>query len=338
VSVRRVAIVAAGTGGHIYPGVAVAAALREKDPAVEVLFIGSLKGLEKELVTKAGWPIKLVRPQVAVAFFQALMILRSFRPQALLSTGGLISLPVVLAAKLLGVPLFIQEQNVLPGAANRFGARLAKEVFLSFPESLQYLRGTVAGNPVRPEIIRAERAAARQALHLTGQKKVLLVMGGSQGARSINQVVIDSLPSIDGERWELFHLIGPRDFGGRELPERPFYHPLAYLYNVGDLLAAADLVISRAGASAIAEFTVRGLPMVLVPYPYAADNHQELNAAAVESAGAALVVKNEKLTPASFISALADAESELPAMAAAARRLGRPEAAKLIAERILNGS
>lgn len=334
-SSQRIAIVAAGTGGHIYPGVAVAAALREIEPAVEVLFIGSEKGLERELVTKAGWQIKIVQRQVGLAFFQALMVLRSFRPRALLSTGGFASLPVVLAAKILGLPVFIQEQNVLPGVTNRYCAKLAKEVFLSWPESLQYLRGTVTGNPVRPEIINAQRAAAREALHINGPKKVLLIMGGSQGARRINQAVFDSLSSINGERWEIFHLIGPRDFGARELPAYPFYHPLAFLYNVGEVLAAADLVVSRAGASAIAEFTARGLPMILIPYPYAAERHQELNAAVVEKAGAALVVKNEKLTPAGFISILADAESELSSMASAASRLARPEAAKLIAERIL---
>lgn len=334
-SSRRIAIVAAGTGGHIYPGVAVAAALREIKPAVEVLFIGTDKGLEKELVTKADWPIKLVRPEIVLSFFQALVIFCSFRPQALLSTGGLASLPVVLAAKVLGIPVFIQEQNVLPGVTNRYCAKLAKEVFLSWPESLKYLRGTVTGNPVRPEIINAQRAAARDALHINGTKKVILIMGGSQGARRINQTIFDSLTSIDGDRWEIFHLIGQRDFGARSLPAYPFYHPLAYLYNVGEILAAADLVVSRAGASAIAEFTARGLPMILIPYPFAAEHHQELNAAVASVAGAALVVNNDKFNPASFISALADAESELPAMGAAARLLGRPEAAKIIVERIL---
>jgi UDP-N-acetylglucosamine--N-acetylmuramyl-(pentapeptide) pyrophosphoryl-undecaprenol N-acetylglucosamine transferase len=252
-----------------------------------------------------------------------------------LSTGGRTSVPIFLAARLLGIPLCIQEQNVLPGAANRLGAKLAREVFLSFPESLQYLRGTVVGNPVRREILRAEREPARKALRLTGRKKILLVMGGSQGARSINQAIIDSLSALDGERWEVIHLVGQRDYSSTALPERPFYHPQAYLYNVGEVLAAADLVVSRAGASAIAEFTARGLPMILVPYPFAAERHQELNAAAAETAGAAIVIKDEKLNPASFISALTDAESELPAMGAAARRLGRPEAAQLIAERIL---
>lgn len=342
----KIVIVAGGTGGHIYPGIAIAQEL----PRDEILFIGSNEGLEKDLIPRAGFKIKLIKARAllrkfsykavsapfvsAIGFFQALSILREFRPQAVVSTGGYAALAAVFAAKLLRIPVFVHEQNVLPGVTNRLCSYLADRIFLSFDDSLSFQKGVVVGNPVRKEIIEADRAAARKKLGLSAEKKMLLIMGGSQGARSINQTIIAALPQVEAQKWEIFHIIGTRDFDKMKTPGLPFYHPFAYLYNVEQVLAAADMVVSRAGATAIAEFSVRGLPMVLVPFPYSAEGHQDLNARAVAQKGAGILINNNEFTPEKFISVLRIDGSELEKMGRAARMLGRPDAARKIIDGI----
>jgi UDP-N-acetylglucosamine--N-acetylmuramyl-(pentapeptide) pyrophosphoryl-undecaprenol N-acetylglucosamine transferase len=216
---------------------------------------------------------------------------------------------------------------------------LADQVFLSFERSLRYSSGLVCGNPVRREIIAAGREAARSKLGIEGDNKVLLVVGGSQGARHLNEVVLAALPGIGGQNWEVLHVIGNRDYDwvAARLPagRYPFYHSFAYVYNIAELLAAADLVVSRAGATAIAEFLVRGLPMILVPFPFSAEKHQDLNAQAVADGRAAIVIKNADLSASSLVTALRDLDNELKAMGEAARRLARPDAAKAIVDLVM---
>lgn len=341
----KVVIVSGGTGGHIYPGIAIADEIKRKDSAAEVLFLGSQAGLESDVVPKAGYRIELIRarrrPSVValIGFWQALNSLRKFRPQALISTGGYASLPVVLAAKVLSIPIYLQEQNVLPGFTNRFCARWAQEVFLSFAGSKKYLKGSVTGNPVRREIIGADRESSRSKLGYASSDRVVFIMGGSQGARSINQTVVAALPKLAATTGlKIIHVVGSRDADLVETALRsghyPFYQKVNYLYNVSERLAAADLVISRAGATAIAEFTCRGLPMILIPFPYSAEGHQDLNARVVATAGAGILVKNSEFTPEKFISLITDAGLDLAGMSRAAKRLGHPEAAKKIVERI----
>jgi UDP-N-acetylglucosamine--N-acetylmuramyl-(pentapeptide) pyrophosphoryl-undecaprenol N-acetylglucosamine transferase len=344
----RIVLVAGGTGGHIYPGMAIAEEIQRRFPQAEILFLGSEEGLERDLIPRAGFNIKLIKARAllrkisykalsapfvsAFGFFQALRILSGFRPQALVSTGGYASLAAVLAAKLLGIPVFIHEQNVLPGVTNRLCFKLADEIFLSFEKSLAYHRGIVVGNPVRREIREADRERARKELGVPTGKKVMLIMGGSQGARKINETVLASLSKIDGNKWEILHVIGTRDFGSLPRPQFLFYHPFSYLYNIAGAMAAADLAVSRAGATAIAEFSIRGLPMILVPFPYSAEGHQELNAQAVAENGAGVVIKNEDFTPERFIAGL---DLNLNEMGRAAKKMSRPDAAKMMVERIL---
>ncbi|MFC1637591.1 undecaprenyldiphospho-muramoylpentapeptide beta-N-acetylglucosaminyltransferase [Candidatus Margulisiibacteriota bacterium] len=349
----RIAIVSGGTGGHIYPGIAVAQAIKQRDAGAELLFIGSQEGLEKELIAREGYGVKLIKarallrklsyqalsaPFVSVwGFFQSLKILRRFSPQVLISTGGYASLPVVLAARSLGIPVVLHEQNVLPGAVNRFCARFARKVFLTFDGSQQYLAGEVVGNPVRAEIISAEREAARKKFSLDPRARVVLVVGGSQGAKKINETVISSLDVLPADV-QVLHIIGNRDFGwvsrcleGREVVN---YRPLPYLHDMADALAAADLVVSRAGATAISEFLVRGLPMCLIPFPYAANDHQRLNAEVVASAGAAVVVRDQDLSPEKFVKVITDPGLNYDKMRGSCRQLARPEAAERIVDYI----
>jgi len=348
----KVVIVSGGTGGHIYPGIAIAEEIKRRDPGAEILFIGSKDGLEKELVTKAGYDLRLIRsrallrkisykaisaPFVAtVGLFQALVLLARERPGAIISTGGYASLPVVLAAKLLRTPIVMHEQNVLPGAVNRFCKRFADKIFISFPESQKYLTGEVVGNPVRKSIFNADKESARKAIGLSPDLKVVLIMGGSQGSKKINETVISSLYKLP-VGIQVLHIVGTRDFGwvsrylqGKEIRN---YFPLPYLHsNIADALAAADLVVSRAGATAIAEFLARGLPMILIPFPYAAEDHQMLNAKAIERAGAAVIAEDKDLTPERFIGLITDSTLNYAKMGAAAKVLAREDSA----ERIVN--
>jgi UDP-N-acetylglucosamine--N-acetylmuramyl-(pentapeptide) pyrophosphoryl-undecaprenol N-acetylglucosamine transferase len=341
---HKVVIVAGGTGGHIYPGIAVAQELEKRNTKDEILFIGSAEGLEKELIPRAGFNLKLIKARqlsrrlsykalsapflAVIGFFQALAVLASFAPKVVLSFGGYTALPVVLAAKALGIKVFVHEQNVLPGVTNKLSFRLADRIFLSFPESQQYCQGEVVGNPVRTEI--------RRTRHGGGNKKLLFVLGGSQGARSLNQAIAAALPRIDGGKWEILHSVGQRDFPQYAALKNGFYRPVGYIENMAEALASADLVISRAGATAIAEFAAVGLPMILVPYPHAAEGHQELNADALVKAGAAVKIADRDLTAEKILSLLDSQTLDLAALSANSRRFARPDAARLIAEAIWN--
>lgn len=349
----KIAIVSGGTGGHIYPGIALAQEIKRRDPGASILFIGSEEGLENELIPREKYPVKLIKSRAllrkfsykavsapfvsAIGFFQSIWILKFFSPKFLVSTGGYASLPVVLAARLLRIPVLLHEQNVLPGAVNRISQRFAKRIFLSFYESLKYMKGEVVGNPVRREIIEAERERARKNLSLSSDQKVVLVMGGSQGSKKINETVLSSLDRLPSDL-KILHIIGNRDFGwvNRYLEGKKMqnYQALPYLHAMADALAACDLVVSRAGATAIAEFLVRGLPMVLVPFPYAADDHQRLNAEAIAQKGGALMVEDSDLTPEKFISILADSSLNYGKMKKAAKKLAKPNAAERIVESI----
>jgi UDP-N-acetylglucosamine--N-acetylmuramyl-(pentapeptide) pyrophosphoryl-undecaprenol N-acetylglucosamine transferase len=348
----KVIIVSGGTGGHIYPGIAIADEIKRRDLKTEILFIGSQDGLEKELVTKAGYDLKLIKSRAllrkisykaisapfvsAIGFFQALFLLARNRPKVVISTGGYASLPVVLAAKLLRIPIVLHEQNVLPGAVNRFCKGFATKVFLSFPESEKYLKGEVVGNPVRQEILKADKESARKTIGLDPDDKVVLIMGGSQGSKKINETVISSLYKLPS-RMQILHIVGTRDFGwvsryleGKEINN---YYPMPYLHkNIAAALAAADLAVSRAGATAIAEFLARGLPMILIPFPYAAEDHQMLNAKAIAQNDAAVIAEDKELTPEKFIELITDSTLNYAKMGAAAKALAKRDSA----ERIVN--
>ncbi|MGB9613093.1 MAG: undecaprenyldiphospho-muramoylpentapeptide beta-N-acetylglucosaminyltransferase [Candidatus Margulisiibacteriota bacterium] len=356
----KIAIVAGGTGGHIYPGLALACELRKIKPEIEILFLGSEEGLEKELVPRENFKIKIIKARAllrkfsyrsvsapfvsVIGFFQALRILYSFHPSFLVSFGGYVSFPVVAAAKLLGIPILIHEQNVLPGIVNRLLARWARQVFLSFEESKKYfsfdqLKGYVVGNPIRPEIVSANREDSRKALGFTTSDFVVLVMGGSQGARKINEVLLASLPLIEESNLshlKILHIVGKRDISWIDealaTKSYPFYKKVDYLYNVAGALAAADLVVSRAGATAIAEFLARGLPMILIPFPYSAENHQKLNARVVAEHGAAVVIENDQFTKEKLFSIICELKPRLKELEKAAKKMAKLDAARKIAD------
>lgn len=355
----RVVIAAGGTGGHLYPGLAVAEALLSANRRNEILFIGGADGPEGKIVPRYGFSIRcltlpspgyrLSRDSLRTlwslpgAVMAALRIMREFMPRILVATGGYLSLPVVFAASLRRLPVFLLEQNVLPGVANRLAAPLASRIAVTYPETLRFFpvgKTAVIGNPVRQKIITARREDALVNLNLTANTRKILVMGGSQGAASLNRAAIEMTAEVTAEdNFEILHISGERDYSEVEEKSREAknYHLWAYQENVEDFYAVADLVVGRAGATFLAEIAARGLPSILVPYPYAAEGHQLKNAAVFEKAGAAKVIEDNslrgKLMTGIIRELLADPE-KLEQMGAAAKALGQPDAANRLVEGI----
>lgn len=359
----KVLIAGGGTGGHIYPGITIGKALLEK--GAEVLFAGTRRGLEKEIVPLEGFPIefisadsfprrlswRLVRSAFTAAkgVGEAVALVRKFAPDACVGTGGYAAGPVVLAAALLGVPTVIQEQNAHPGVTNRILAYVADKVALGYEAAAAGFRQrdklVVTGNPIRPEICEITRAEGAKRLGLDPGRKRVLITGASQGARSINRAVCEAFPKLQRLDAEFLVAAGrggfdalldalpvPRAEGRPVLGEGRAYGNVLivpYLYDMPAALAASDLVVGRAGAISIAEVTARGLPAVLIPYPFAAENHQEKNARVLERAGAARVILDRDLNGEALyrtVSELLGDEAALRSMAQASRSLGKPGA------------
>lgn len=339
---------------------AVAAVLRAVGPD-DVAFVGTPRGLEARLVSEAGVrffglpakgfdrskPLSLL---VAVAVLgvsavRAVGLLARFRPNAVLGFGGYVSIPVGIAAVVCRVPLVLHEQNSVPGLANRLLARWSRAVAVTYEDSAGYLARSaqvvVTGNPVRAEVLASGRDQGREMLGVPGDATMLLVFGGSRGARHINDVLARYAGRLTDLRDVYVVHIAGRDeaasvrerVGGLGVdPVR--YQVLEYIDEMGSALAAADLVIARAGATSIAEITALGRPAVLVPYPYATDDHQTTNARTVEEAGGALLVADSALDGPEFIEAVTDLLVDAgtrATMAAASKSLGHPDAAERVA-------
>jgi UDP-N-acetylglucosamine--N-acetylmuramyl-(pentapeptide) pyrophosphoryl-undecaprenol N-acetylglucosamine transferase len=349
----RIVIAGGGTGGHLYPGIALAHELQQLRPGSSVLFIGTQRGLEARVVPAEGFELATIPvrglvgrgiwraaasiARVPVALWQAGAVLRRFRPDLVIGVGGYSAGPTVVAARLMRRTIVLLEQNVLPGVTNRLVAPLADLVIAAFDESRRAFRGRVEvlGNPVRRTVV----AAGRTPLP-TGPS--LLVFGGSQGAVAINRAItgaLGRLAEIPG--LSIVHQTGRTDFAVTQAAyaaARVAAKVEPYLDDMGTAYANATLVVSRAGATSVAELTACGRPAVLVPYPHAAHNHQEGNAKALEAAGAAHVILERQLTPAGLAGVIAELlgdRARLARMAEASRRLGRPDAAERIARRCL---
>lgn len=357
----RVVMSGGGTAGHIYPALTVAEELRAGGRD-EVTFVGTPDGPEARLVPGAGVafvglrakgfdrarPLTLVTGVATVlgSTVRAVRLLRSVRADVVAGFGGYVSIPVGLAAVLTRTPLVLHEQNSVPGLANRMLSGWARAVGVTYEASSGYLkhpgRVVVTGNPVRAAVLGATRASGREALGIAGDSVVLLVFGGSRGARHINHAVValrDELlaqPDV-----VVLHVAGHSEAGDvRERlaaaggDESGRYRVFEYLEDMGSAIAAADLVIARAGATSIAEITALGRAAVLVPYPYATDDHQTLNARAVSQAGAGVLVADAELDGGEFVgmvTGLLRDGSRRATMAAASAALGRPDAGARVA-------
>lgn len=349
----KVIMVGGGTGGHIYPAIAIAEAIQDKILDSQILFIGSEEGLEVDLIPKERFSLVTIKsrgmlrkfsykaissPFIAIAgFFQSIGIIRSFKPDVIVATGGFASFPVILAGCFLRVPVVLHEGNVTPGLTTRICKWLASRIIISFEASRKYFmwrKVYVTGCPIRKEIVKTVKGIAIQNMGLRQDQKIILVLGGSQGAKSINKVIVDSLPDLSSLNVQLIHVCGQRDHSwvmGSIKGNYPFYHLVPYMYNIWDGLAAADMVISRAGATIISEILARGLPAILIPFPYSAEGHQDHNAKLLEEAGSAIVINDKELDKDRLVpelKKLLDDKPMLLSMQSASRALGKPDAAK----------
>lgn len=371
--VTRVLFAGGGTGGHLYPALALAAAMESLRPGIEVHFVGAARGVESRVLPARGvahtlLPLEPIRrdrihenwrlaPSALRTTWGLESLFRRFRPDLVVGTGGYASGPAGAWALLHRIPLAIQEQNSYPGLTTRWLARFADQVHLGFPEAERHLRpgrGTrvfALGNPITPPDVTLDRAESRRFFGLREESVVVLVVGGSQGARAINEALVAALEGVaDGrleerpEGLEILWATGPAHLEGVRsrlagLGVEAWVHAVGYIDEMPRALAAADVAVSRAGAMATAELLSWGIPMLLVPLPTAAANHQAHNAESLARAGAALCLPQAEMTPARLwneIRLLAGDASRREAMAERARGRARPEAAREIAERILS--
>jgi UDP-N-acetylglucosamine--N-acetylmuramyl-(pentapeptide) pyrophosphoryl-undecaprenol N-acetylglucosamine transferase len=356
----KVLFAGGGTGGHLMPALAVAGALRREAPGTEIAFVGTNNGMEAEKVPAAGYAFHAVRggqvkgvglmraikgmAAAILGVIDAIRILRAFKASVVVCVGGYASFAAGTAARIMRIPVAVLEQNAIPGRVNRFLSRFADLVVVPFDETAKRLHGRKVeklGNPVRLELIeRFEKLNREEPNKGFG----LFIFGGSQGARRLNEAA-ESYASALGEKLgtdiRVTHQAGAVNFEevrryysdrGLSVDVRGFIEDMAGVY------AKTSLVVCRAGATSIAELTALGLPSVLVPYPFAADDHQRANAEILKQAGASEVIEDGRMDAAALADVVERLRSDgkaLAGMARAARALGRPEAASEIAGRVL---
>lgn len=352
-------ITGGGTGGHIYPALAIAQGLLKKVPGTDILYVGTTKGLEADIVPKSGLPFRTIdveglsRPishrtfisllKAAKGSLGGMSILRSFKPHVVVGTGGYVCGPLVLAAAVLGIPTLIHEQNAFPGLTNRILSRFTKQVCVTFEDSIKYFPRqrniSLTGLPVREEILMAERPASLKNLGLAEDKLTVVITGGSRGARSLNYAMGEVYREYHTkENVQFYHITGQTGYKESlsyfeenkiDIQKNPRIKIVPYLYEMEDALAAADLIIGRAGASFLSEIMVRGIPSILIPYPFAAGNHQEHNARAMEKRGAAQVVLDQDLKGGKLLAVLGTIINNtllLKQMGKAAKEMGKENA------------
>lgn len=348
-AMTRLVVTTGGTGGHIFPALAVVAEVKRRNPKARVLFLGG-PGPEGELAGKAGveflaLPASGVLGKGLKSIFAVFWItrgvilaaraLKRFAPEAVIGFGGYAGFCPVLAGALLGLPTAVHEQNSVPGVTNRLLGRLVKRVFVSFDDrlgSFPAVKVTRTGNPVRADIAAMKRTEERG-------RRNLLVLGGSQGARALNDAVVAALPQLLEARVNLLHQCGPADEARiREAYAHAGADPACvhgFIEGMAGAYAWADLALCRAGASTVFELAATGTPSVLVPFPFAAHNHQRVNAEHLADLGAAVLLDQKELSAqalAGLVPGLLGDTARLAAMSRAARTFARPEAAQLIAD------
>jgi UDP-N-acetylglucosamine--N-acetylmuramyl-(pentapeptide) pyrophosphoryl-undecaprenol N-acetylglucosamine transferase len=356
----RVIIAGGGTGGHLYPGIAVAREWLARQPDAAISFAGTARGIESRVVPREGFPLDLIRSGglkgksildrgrgaalLPLGLVDAWRIVSTRKPDLVIGVGGYSSGPIVLVAALRGIPTMVLEQNAVPGLTNRLLARFVRAAAVTFDSTAAFFgsKAFVSGNPVRPEFLATAGPSQESIGDQTSITRVL-VFGGSQGAHAINVAMVEAAAELAAgrPRLHLTHQTGERDVevvrtayraAGLQADVEPF------LYDMGRQLGQADVIVSRAGATTLAEITAAGKAAILIPLPTATDDHQRKNAEALASHGAAEVLLQGEMTGrslASRILALASDRERRVRIATAARSLARPDAAKVIVDRAL---
>lgn len=361
----RLIFAGGGTGGHIYPAIAIAKAVLAEQPATEILFVGAQRGMETQLVPKEGFRLETLQVsglsrgnpllaarslvQAGQGLLRARRIIDDFQPDVAIGTGGYVSGPTLLAASRRHVPTMIHEQNAYPGLTTRWLSRFATVVAVSHQEAVERLphakRAVVTGMPIRQDFYHTGRAEARQRLGIPADSAVVLTVGGSGGALRLNQTVANAAASLlSRPERRLLQVTGERYFAAiseqrtnSQLPDEQLerWQVIRFMYDMPAALAAADLVISRAGASTMEEIAASGVPAVFVPSPNVTDNHQEHNANALARQGAAAVIRDQLLdanTLAENVDAILENRQRWLEMATASRAAAHPQATKQLVE------
>ena len=348
-----VLIAGGGTGGHLFPGVALAQELRRRHPQGRILFVGTARGIETRAVPKAGFDLQLLPVsglrgtgllggltglgRLPLAMWGALRLVRRFKPQVAVSVGGYAAGPAVLAAKMLGVPCVVMEQNAVAGITNRMLGRLADRVVTAMPcADFPPAKTQVLGNPVRADLL-----PIRELAYAPHAPPRLLVLGGSQGARALNEVMMAAAPLLvaAGVQLPVLHQTGVNDVDRVQAAyQQAGLHSAratAFIDDMAITYQNADLLLCRAGATTLAEVTVCGRPSILVPFPFAAGDHQTANAQVVAAANGGILIPQSHLSASALVALLQDLinnPARLQAMAARARELGKPHAVQAIAD------
>jgi UDP-N-acetylglucosamine--N-acetylmuramyl-(pentapeptide) pyrophosphoryl-undecaprenol N-acetylglucosamine transferase len=363
----RLVIAGGGTGGHLFPGIAVAEEFLARDPANEVLFVGTERGVEARLLPKLGYRLELVAAAgvrgksligqlkglagFLYGYSQSRRILKEFRPDLVLGVGGYASAPLVLAARGLLIPRFVHEQNAIPGMTNKLLSRVAVQAFISLEESRRFFpkdTTLLTGNPLRRQILEQVEHHGDGVDHEPRTSNLepvfhLFVFGGSLGAHSINMVMAAAAPLLAklGRALDVTHQTGEKDFEEVTASYRNAgvkAKVVRFIDNMAAEYRAADLVICRAGATTIAEVTACGKPCIFIPFPHAVDDHQRKNAEALLKCGAGFMLLERELTPESLVSQMAeliDAPQLLRETGEKARSIARLDAAKVIVDEMM---
>ncbi|MCG7407796.1 undecaprenyldiphospho-muramoylpentapeptide beta-N-acetylglucosaminyltransferase [Paenibacillus sp. ACRRX] len=361
----RVVLSGGGTGGHIYPALAIARECEKHYPSCAFLYIGTERGLESKLVREEGIPFESIeitgfRRKLSVenvktvlrflkGVSRAKQLLRDFKPDVVIGTGGYVCGPVVYAAAKLGIPTIIHEQNVIPGLTNKFLSRYVNTVAVSFAESTPYFTKAkhvlFSGNPRATAVVEANRERGFASLGLPQDSPIVLVVGGSRGAKAINDAMVRMVPMLKRLPNVHFVYVTGQHYYEHTRKEvlkssdgvRNHLHVLPYISNMPEVLAATTLAISRAGASSLAELTALGIPSILIPSPNVTNNHQEANARSLEQAGAAVMMTEKQLTAELLfgqIEQLLKNDGHRETMRDRSRALGQPDAAMRVVSEI----
>ncbi len=348
---RKLVIAGGVTGGHLFPGVAIAQEFLRADSRNAVLFVSAGRPMERTILSKAGFELRAIDVQgikgrgrfnqlaalfkLPGAVWNSSSVLKQFKADLVLGVGGFAAGPVLLAARLRGIPCALQEQNMLPGITNRILSRWVGRIYVSFPESRGYFdpeKTLLTGNPVRRQILEAARKQQKDKAGIF----TVLVFGGSQGAHAVNMAVVEALGFLKGMPMRFIHQTGAADFENirKAYEDQGASNRVqAFFDDMGALYEQADLVICRAGATTVAELAVMGKPAIFVPFPFAADDHQTLNARSLVKAGAAEMIPEQDLTGENLAGRMQyyyENPEILSGMAARAGQFGKPDAAAVI--------
>lgn len=363
----KVILSGGGTGGHIYPAVSIAKEILNNHKDAEIIFVGTEKGLESKIIPNEGFELKKIKvrgferrlsfanlialKEVAASFFDVKKIIKDFKPDIVIGTGGYVCGSLLITAALMHIPTLIHEQNAFPGVTNKLLSRFVDKVALNFEEAKKYFANQsklfVTGNPIRNEMLNISKPEGLKAFGFSADFPLVFVVGGSRGAKRINECITPIvMQCIQSKSFQLLHMTGETQYGNvvrayeeKGIPlDTKYLKVVPYLHNIPYALAASDLIISRCGASTLSEITLLGKPAVLIPFPYATDNHQEYNARALEKNGAAIVIiekeLNESILSQTVLELLSHPE-QLKEMGDKSRALGKSSAASEIVKAAL---